>query len=208
MGIGRGTGSSVGGISDATIMLKEGRRGDAGAAERLFGVVYDELRELAGAFLVRERSDHTLQPTALVHEAYMRLIDQESTGWEDQTYFYGVAANTMRRVLVDHARRKHRLKRGGDRRRVHIDPEALAVDPALLDLVELDDALRRLEAISPRRAKVVELRFFGGLSVEDTSDMLGVSPATVKRDWDSARAWLLLQLSATDTDANAGDQHG
>jgi RNA polymerase sigma-70 factor (ECF subfamily) len=182
-------------MTEATVLLRQGRGGDNGAAERLFGLVYDELRELAGAFLGRERSDHTLQPTALVHEAYVRLIDQESTGWEDETYFYGVAANTMRRILVDHARRRGRHKRGGGRRRMKIDPDALAVDPALLDLVELDEALRRLESISPRRARVVELRFFGGLGVEDAARMLEISPATVKRDWDSARAWLLLQLS-------------
>jgi RNA polymerase sigma-70 factor (ECF subfamily) len=134
----------------------------------------------------------------------MRLIDQESTGWADQTYFYGVAANTMRRVLVDHARRRKRLKRGGDRRRVSIDPESLASAPDALDLVELDEALRRLEAISPRRARVVELRFFGGLGVDDTARMLEISPATVKREWDSARAWLLLQLST----AERGGPHG
>ena len=194
----------VSGMTDATMLLREGRAGDAGAAERLFGIVYDELRELAGAFLGRERSDHTLQPTALVHEAYMRLIDQESTGWADQTYFYGVAANTMRRVLVDHARRRKRLKRGGDRRRVAIEPESLASAPDALDLVELDEALRRLESISPRRARVVELRFFGGLGVDDTARMLEISPATVKREWDSARAWLLLQLSNADPERTHG----
>jgi len=195
----------VSGLTEATVLLRQGRGGDAGAAERLFGLVYDELRQLAGSFLGRERSDHTLQPTALVHEAYMRLIDQEATSWEDETYFYGVAANTMRRVLVDHARRRRRLKRGGDHRRVPIDPELLSADPSMLDLVELDDALGRLEAISPRRAKVVELRFFGGLSVEAAARMLDVSPATVKREWDSARAWLLLQLSATQHPSGGGD---
>lgn len=195
----------VSGITDATVLLRECRAGDALASERLFGVVYDELRSLAGSFLRRERGDHTLQPTALVHEAFMRLIDQESTGWEDETYFYGVAANTMRRILVDHARRRRRLKRGGGQRRVPIDPELLAVDPTLLDLVELDEALGRLDAISPRRARVVELRFFGGLGVTDTARMLGVSPATVKREWDSARAWLLIQLSAGDAHAEPGE---
>ncbi len=193
------------GMTEATVLLRAGRGGDASAADRLFGVVYDELRRLAGSFLGHERADHTLQPTALVHEAYMRLIDQGSAGWDDQTYFYGVAANTMRRILVDHARHRRRLKRGGGRRRVAIDPGDLAVDPTLLDLVDLDDALTRLEDISPRRAKVVELRYFGGLGVEGAARMLDVSPATIKRDWDSARAWLLLELSAAGDGGGIGD---
>jgi RNA polymerase sigma-70 factor (ECF subfamily) len=191
----------VSGMTEATVLLRAGRTGDHGAAERLVDVVYRELRELAGSLLRRERADHTLQPTALVHEAYLRLIDQTAAGWDDETYFYGVAATTMRRVLVDHARRRKRLKRGGDRGRAPIDIETLASDPARLDLVELDESLTRLAAISPRRARVVELRFFGGLGVEEAAKMLEVSPATVKREWDTARAWLLLQLGT----AGGGD---
>ncbi len=189
----------MGGISEATVLLQAGRTGDAGAAQRLGAVVYAELRGLAQALLRRERDDHTLQPTALVHEAYLRLFDQTAVEWEDETYFYGVAATTMRRVLVDHARRHKRQKRGGERQRVPLDVDALASDPARLDLVELDEALSRLASISPRRARVVELRFFGGLGVDDTARVLEISPATVKREWDSARAWLLLQLGTNPT---------
>ena len=156
-------------------------------------------QRVSGALLRRERDDHTLQPTALVHEAYLRLFDQTAVEWEDETYFYGVAATTMRRVLVDHARRHKRQKRGGERQRVPLDVDALASDPARLDLVELDEALSRLASISPRRARVVELRFFGGLGVDDTARVLEISPATVKREWDSARAWLLLQLGTNPT---------
>jgi RNA polymerase sigma factor (TIGR02999 family) len=187
-------------ITEATILLREGREGNSGSAARLFDLVYNELRSLAGAYLRRERIDHTLQPTALVHEAFVRLIDQQVTGWEDRTYFYGVAAQTMRRVLVDHARRVNSLKRGGDRARARIEIESLAEDPALLDLQDLDEALRLLERISPRRARVVELRFFGGQSIEQTAELLEVSISTIKREWDTARAWLLLQLSGSETD--------
>lgn len=188
-------GRCVSGATEATILLREGRGGDVGSAARLFDLVYNELRNLAGSYLRRERADHTLQPTALVHEAFVRMIDQEATGWEDRTYFYGVAARTMRRVLVDHARRVNSLKRGGARGRVRVELDSLAEDPSLLDLQALDEAMDLLERISPRRARVVELRFFGGQSVEQTAMLLGVSVSTVKREWDTARAWLLLQLS-------------
>lgn len=181
--------------TEATILLREGRGGNSGSAARLFDLVYNELRSLAGSYLRRERADHTLQPTALVHEAFMRLIDQQATGWDDRTYFYGVAAQTMRRVLVDHARRVKSLKRGGGRARARIELESLAADPTLLDLQDLDEALQRLERISPRRARVVELRFFGGQSIEQTASYLDVSTSTIKREWDTARAWLLLELS-------------
>lgn len=181
--------------TEATILLREGRGGNPGSAARLFDLVYNELRSLAGSYLRRERADHTLQPTALVHEAFMRLIDQQTTGWEDRTYFYGVAAQTMRRVLVDHARRVKSMKRGGGRVRARVELESLAADPGLLDLQDLDEALKQLERISPRRARVVELRFFGGQNIEETASFLDVSPSTIKREWDTARAWLLLRLS-------------
>ena len=178
-----------------TLLLDRSASGDDHAAARLFDVVYDELRGLASGYLSDERAGHTLQPTALVHEAFVRLIDQTAVGWDERTYFFGVAARTMRRVLVDHARGKNRLKRGGGAARSGMPLDELARrDTAGPDLLELDEALTRLEAISPRRARVVELRYFAGMDIETTGQVIGISPATVKREWDSARAWLRLQL--------------
>lgn len=168
--------------------------------DALLEAVYDELRRLAGAYLARERSDHTLQPTALVHEAYAKLAAQE-TPWNNRAHFLGIAAQAMRRILVDHARGKHRAKRGGGWQRVELDV-ALAEDPAQsLDLVALDEALSELAELSPREAQVVELRYFGGLGVEEVGEVLGVSTRTVKRAWRFARAWLLARMTEEAEDA-------
>lgn len=181
-------------LVETTMLVQQGRAGDEHARTALFDRVYHELRRIAESYMRRERPGHTLDPTGLVHEAFVRLVDQTAVQWEDRTYFYGVAATTMRRILVGHARARGRLKRGGDRRRVAIDPADLAADPAKLDLVELDDALTRLAQIDERKARVVELRYFGGLDTKGTAGLLGVSEPTVKRDWAFARAWLLRKL--------------
>jgi RNA polymerase sigma factor (TIGR02999 family) len=158
-------------------------------------LVYNELRQLAASHLRRERSDHTLQATALVHEAYLRLVRQDSVNWQNRHHFFGAAANLMRRILVDHARGHAAEKRGSGISRVPLT-EAIAMSqqqPA--ELLALDESLTRLAAVDPQQGRIVELRVFAGLSVEETAEILGVSPATVKRDWAVAKAWLLRELS-------------
>ncbi len=171
--------------------------GDAQALDRLLPLVYSELRRLARASMRRENRNHTLQPTALIHEAYVRLIDQNRVRWRDRSHFYGIAARLMRRVLLKHAESKGALKRGGDRRRVPLADE-LAVDRGRIeDLVAVDQALAQLEELDPRQARVVELRFFGGFSVEETAELLGFAPITIKREWRLARAWLQRRLRSS-----------
>lgn len=162
---------------------------DPADSGELLGLVYDELRQLASSYLARERSDHTLQPTALVHEAYVKLAPQECE-WANRSQFVGVAAIAMRRVLVDHARQHKSAKRGGGARRVDVDLSIVGEGEAGLDLVQLDDALTGLGELSPRQARIVELRFFGGLTIEQVAEVVGVSPRTVDTDWRFARAWL------------------
>src|SRR6516165_11867314 len=175
---------------DITRLLSELSHGDPQAASKLIPVVYDELRHLAAGYMRRERPDHTLQPTALVHEAYVKLLAQRSVDWQGRSHFFGVAAQLMRQILIDHARGHLREKRGGGKAALPLT-EALAFSPEHSEeLLKLDEALERLSAIDPRQSKVVELRFFGGLSVEETSEFLGISPKTVKRDWAVAKAWL------------------
>jgi RNA polymerase sigma factor (TIGR02999 family) len=178
---------------DVTAILHDLQAGDADAANRLAGAVYDELHRLAKAAMRRESAGHTLQPTALVNEAFVRMIGQREVSWQNRAHFFAVAAQTIRRILVDHARSRRRVKRSHGVR-VTLD-EAIAEAPSRsLDLVALDDALTRLGALSPRQARVVELRFFGGLEIEQTAQVLDISPATVKRDWIFARAMLLHML--------------
>jgi RNA polymerase sigma factor (TIGR02999 family) len=175
---------------DITDLLIQAEAGTPGALDRVMPVVYDELRLLAESIFRRERPDHSLQATALVHEAYLRLVGRPDLEWKNRRHFFGIAAQAMRRILVDHARRKGARKRTGGRA-VTLDEELaapLAASPD--DILGVDDALARLAALSPRAAQVVELRYFAGLSVEETAEALGTSPATVKRDWLSARAWL------------------
>lgn len=168
-----------------------------------FALVYDELRRLAASALRHERADHTLQPTALVHEAFLRLADEPTARWQNRGHFLAVAARAMRRILVDHARRYNAQKRGSGAVRLSLDDagHAAAVPTETLDLVVLDDALGRLAALDARQARIVELRFFGGLSVEETADIVGASARTVKRDWQMARAWLKREMARLAADS-------
>lgn len=157
-------------------------------------LVYDELRRLARSYLRRERSNHTLQPTALVNEAYLKLVDQKRVSWQDRHHFFGIAAQMMRRVLVDHARANAAEKRGGQRGKVSLDEVNVSAGERGAELIELDDALQRLTEVFPRKGQVVELRFFGGFSVEESAEILGVSDKTVMREWESAKLWLYREM--------------
>jgi RNA polymerase sigma-70 factor (ECF subfamily) len=168
--------------------------GDGAAMEELLPLVYQELRRRAANYLRRERQGHTLQPTALVHEAYLRMIDQTQVRWQNRAHFFGVAAQMMRRILVDHARSQHAEKRGGDAVKLSLDENIDVSNDRSSDLVALDEALSRLAEIDPQKSRVVELRFFGGLSVEETAEVLNVSAPTVKRHWRLAKAWLFGQV--------------
>jgi len=179
---------------NVTELLRAYRAGNPEALERLVSLVYGELRRQAARYLRRERADHTLQPTALVNEAYIRLADQRDVEWQNRAHFFAIAAQIMRRILVDHARARGRGKRGSGQTLVLFD-DALAVAEARdLDLVALDDALSALAELDERQSRVVEMRFFAGLEVEEVAEALGVSPTTVKRDWSLARAWLRREL--------------
>lgn len=179
----------------ATRVLEAVAAGDSGAAARLLPLVYDELRALAASALRRERPDHTLQPTALVHEAFLRLIDQAHAEYKSRTHFFAIGAQAIRRVLIDHARHHEAAKRGGQWLKVTMDQAVAAAGSSeSVDLLALDEALTRLATLDERQSKVVEMRFFGGLSVEETAAMLDVSPRTVEEDWRMARAWLRREL--------------
>lgn len=180
--------------ADVTTLLKRATDGDDSAVNRLVPLVYDELRALAESYLMRERANHTLQATALVHEAYLRLIDQRDVRWKNRAHFFAVAAQAIRRILVDHARGHRRAKRGGDRQRVRLDEDVMPLEDRDLDLLALDEALERLTRLHERQARIVELHFFGGLSLKDVAAFLGVSPRTVDGDWSMARAWLRREL--------------
>ncbi len=178
---------------DVSTLLRAWSDGDQKALDQLTPIVYDELRRLAGHYLRRERAGHSLQATALVNEAYLRLVDYKRMRWENRAHFFAVSAQLMRRILVDHARR-HNLKRGGGVQHVALEDTAVLGGGRHEDLVVLDDALQALARIDPRKAQVVELRFFGGLSVEETAEVLKVSPVTVMRDWGTARTWLYREM--------------
>jgi RNA polymerase sigma factor (TIGR02999 family) len=183
------------GSGDVTHVLHRWRDGDARALDDLVAAVYPELRRQAARQLRGERANHSLQPTALVHEVFLRLIDQSRVDWQNRAHFLAIAARLARRVLVDHARKRAALKRGLGVRPLDIDDvDVPEKHNAETDLVALDEALARLAALDPRQARVVECRFFGGLSVDETAGVLGVSPGTVKRDWTSARLWLFSEL--------------
>jgi RNA polymerase sigma factor (TIGR02999 family) len=177
-----------------TQLLQRWSGGDSRALDELTPLVYSEVRKLARSYLRRERPNHTLQPTALVNEAYIRLVDQRRVQWQSRAHFFGIAAQMMRRVLVDHARMRQAEKRGSGENAVVLD-EALGVSAGRgLDLVRLDDALEALAVLDARQARIVELRFFGELSIEETAEVVQVSPATVKREWAAARTWLRREL--------------
>ena len=177
-----------------TALLDEMRAQRAGAVDALAELLYGELRKIAAGYLAREREGHTLQPTALVNEAYMRLVDQRDVTWQNRAHFLGIAARVMRRILVDHARSRRRDKRGGGAARVTLDDERVGAAEMDVDLVALDDALRKLVDVDPELARVVELRYFGGLTVEEAAEALGTSPRSVDRAWATARAWLRREL--------------
>ncbi len=179
--------------SVTNLLLRWGQ-GDRGALDELTPLVYNELRKLAGRYLRRERADHTLESTALVHEAYMRLIDQRSVEWHNRSQFYGLAAQLIRRILVDHARARMANKRGGDVFKLSLDEALAASEERDLDLVALDDALKALSENDPQQSRIVELRYFAGLTVEETAKVVGTSPATVKRDWVVAKAFLKREM--------------
>jgi RNA polymerase sigma factor (TIGR02999 family) len=181
-----------------TDLLAQWRAGDREALDSLMPLVYEELRHLARHYLRQERPDHTLQSTALVHEAFMRLVGQNPSEWKSRAHFYGIAARLMRQILVDHARNRRAAKRGGNSLKLTLN-EALAGSKGKdLDILALDDALNNLAQLNPQQSHIVELRFFSGLSIEDTSEVLGVSPATVKRNWTTARAWLFREMNQSE----------
>ena len=180
---------------EVTGILRNWSGGDPEAPARLMPLVYDEMRRLARAFLAKERGNHTLQPTALVHEAYVRLIDQTRVNWQNRAHFYGIAASMMRRVLIDHARAHATDKRGGATIRLSIDDVQVPVEERAAALLDLDEALERLKEMDERKCKIVEMRFFGGLGDEEIAEVLDVSTRTVLRDWKTARLWLYRELA-------------
>lgn len=184
---------------DVTQLLASWSQGDQGALEELMPLVYGELRRLASSYLRRERSNHTLQSTALVHEAFMRLIKQQDVQWRSRAHFYAIAAQMIRRILVDYARSQHAEKRGSGAVKLALD-EAMAVPhdanmPAGLDLLGLNGALDHLAELDARQSRIVELRFFAGLSIEETAEVMHLSPASIKREWNTARAWLFREMT-------------
>ena len=184
--------------AEITGLLKRWQAGDRQALDEVTPLVYRELHRMASRYLSRERSDQTLQSTALVHEAFLKLVDQRRVDWQSRSHFFGLAARLMRRILVDHARHTRRIKRGGEWQKIQLDdaPElgSSGADPA--DLITLDRAMQELEELDPRQCRIVELRFFAGLNVEETADAMKLSPATIKREWTIARAWLYQRMSS------------
>jgi RNA polymerase sigma factor (TIGR02999 family) len=190
--------------TDLTELLLRWSGGDASALNELTPAIYDDLRKLARALLSRERSDHTLSATALVHEAYLKLIDQRRVHWENRAHFFGAAAHIMRRVLVDHARARQTSKRGGSVAKIAISESAALVDGLSEDLLDLDAALEALAATDPRKARVVEMKCFAGMTSREMAAALDVSDATVERDWTLARAWLIRTLQGSDGTGRTG----
>jgi RNA polymerase sigma factor (TIGR02999 family) len=178
-----------------TDRLRAWGRGDTAALDRLMPVVYEELGRQARRYLRHERPGHTLETAGLVHEAYLRLVDQRKADWQNRAQFFGVAAQLMRRVLIDHARSRQAAKRGGVGIQITLEDATVRAEERGVDLLELDEALTRLAALDPQQARVVELRYFTGLSIEETAEVLGISTATVKREWALARAWLRRELT-------------
>ncbi|HEY6987750.1 MAG TPA: sigma-70 family RNA polymerase sigma factor [Bryobacteraceae bacterium] len=187
-----GTGDASSG--EATQLLRAWRNGDRSALDRLMPIVHQELRRVARRYLMRERPGHSLQTTALVNEAYMRLVDYTRMEWQDRAHFLAVSAQLMRRILVEHARR-HNLKRGGGVQHVSLEEAAVVSAGRAKELIALDEALEEMGRLDPRKAQVVELRFFGGLSVEETAEALSISSVTVMRDWTTAKAWLYREMT-------------
>lgn len=192
---------SEGERGEVTQLLVKWALGDQDALENLMPLVYGELKRLAGSYLRRERPDHTLQSAALVNEAYVRLIDQKKVRWQNKAHFFGIAAQMMRRILVDHARGHQAAKRGAGVEMLELNEAVDQVQKQSVNLLGLDEALKTLEKMDPQQGRIVELRFFSGLSIEETAEVLGISPATVKRDWAAARAWLYREVTAKENRA-------
>jgi len=186
-------------VSQITGILKEVKQGDRSAWERLLPMVYGELRQLAANFLRRERNDHTLQPTALVHEAFLKLVDQTHVDWQSRAHFFAISAQAMRRILVDHARQHQAAKRGGGQKRIVLDENLIGETRQVDNLLSLEDALVKLALLDSRQAKIVELRFFGGLSVAEVAEVLQISKRSVEREWTMVRSWLRRELSDNPT---------
>jgi len=182
--------------SDVTQLLAAMQKRDGLASEQLFSIVYSELRRLAASYMRRERAGHTLQATALVHEAYMQLVDQTRVNWQSRAHFFGVAAQLMRRILVDYARSAHAAKRGGEAPKLSLEEAIGLTDKKEVAFDEIDEALTRLAKLDPTQSRIVELRFFGGLTVDEAAEVLGISPSTIEREWRMAKAWLHKQLCA------------
>ena len=183
-------------VSRITGILQDVKHGDRSAWERLLPVVYDELRNLAARYLRRERKGHTLQPTALVHEAFLKLVDQSRVDWQGRAHFFAVAAQAMRRILVDHARQHQAAKRGGDRERIVFDENLMGGPPQTENLLALEDALVKLAQLDPQQARIVELRFFGGLNVAEVAEAMQMSKRSVEREWTMVHSWLRRELSS------------
>jgi RNA polymerase sigma factor (TIGR02999 family) len=184
--------------SEVTQLLRQVESGNRSTSDRLFAAVYQQLRNLAGQFFRREPKGNTLQPTALVHEAYMKLVDQKNVDWRGQTHFFAIAAQAMRRILVDHARRRSAAKRGGNRHRIELHDDLVIESNRAEDLLALDNALTKLAKLDPRQAQMIELRFFGGLGVAEVGKVMGISTRSVEREWTMVRAWLRRELSTSD----------
>lgn len=184
--------------SQITELIADWRGGREDAFDKLFALVYDELRSLASGYMRRERADHTLQTTALVNEAYLKLVGHKDSVLENRLHFFAVAAKVMRQILIDHARSRQKVKRGAGAVRISLDEAMVMSDERAADLLALDDALKELAAIDQRKSRVVELRFFGGMTIEETAEFLGISFNTVVRDWEMARAWLYRNIHGED----------
>ena len=184
---------------DVTQVLNRVSEGDRGAAEELLPLVYEDFRSLAKMYMSRESYSHTLQPTALVHEAFLKLIDQTRVDWQGRTHFFAVGAQAMRRILVDHARRKRREKHGGTLDRIELDDDVALSPQSDQDVLALEEALEKLETVDERQSKIVELRFYAGLTVKEVAEVLGVSKRTIEAEWTMVRAWLRKELSADNT---------
>jgi RNA polymerase sigma factor (TIGR02999 family) len=193
---------------DVTSLLNQVADGDRGAEAKLVPLIYDELRRLATRRLRHERRDHTLQTTALVHEAYLKLVGQRDVKWQNRTHFFAVASQAMRRILVDYARAQQTTKRGGKLSRVALDDVCVVSHGPSVELVAVDESLARLEKLDPRQAQIVELRYFGGMSVDETAEALGISAKTVIREWNVAKAWLFGDLKERNADNAAPSKEG
>jgi RNA polymerase sigma factor (TIGR02999 family) len=180
---------------DITQLLNAWSKGDQAAFDQLAPLVYDELRRLARRCLRRERPDHTLQPTALVHEAFLRLVGESQAPWQNRAHFFGIASRLMRQILINYAEARHAARRGGAAERLSLSAVDPVAEEQTVDLLALNEALKNLELLDPPQGRIVELRYFGGLTIEEVAEVMGVSPATVKREWSTARAWLRRELS-------------